>query len=148
MKNQHLPQILVAVRMPFSELMKPPLIIDTGYCIITSHVIPFFMIMDILEILRSSLVGDKRTLATYVVYADGLFAFCLFICSFVVVSTANAGFDVLLTAFLNAGFVAGVYYVMNYSKSPIAVRVTRPLCLFTLRTTNLIFALPIFRWVS
>ena len=38
-----------------------------------------------------------------------------------VAGTANAGFNIVLTAFLNAAWVYGAYHVIEKSKTPIAV---------------------------
>ena len=43
------------------------------------------------------------------------------IISFVVAGTANAGFNVVLTALINIGWVVGAYYVVKNSKTPIAI---------------------------
>ena len=41
--------------------------------------------------------------------------------SSIVAGTANAGFNIVLTAFLNAAWVYGAYHVIEKSKTPIAV---------------------------
>lgn len=80
------------------------------------------MIMDVVNNLIADLgSGDKKKQLMLLVYGHGLCAFAFLICSFVVASTANAGFDVVLTALLNISWCAGAYYVINKSKTPIAV---------------------------
>ena len=54
-------------------------------------------------------------------YINFLFAFSLTICAFVVAGTAIAGFNIVLTAFLNLGSIFGAWYVIRNSKTPIAV---------------------------
>ena len=66
-------------------------------------------------------VTDKKTQLQLLTYLGALFAFAFLISSFVVAGTANAGFNVVLTAFLNCAWVAGAYYVLGNSKTPIAV---------------------------
>ena len=66
-------------------------------------------------------VTDKKTQLQLLSYLGAVFAFAFLISSFVVAGTANAGFNVVLTAFLNCAWVAGAYYVLGNSKTPIAV---------------------------
>jgi hypothetical protein len=85
---------------------------------------PFIIIykeMVDITLIKSYLAGNKQELFTYAIYADAFLCFPLLICSFVVASTANAGFNCVLTAFLNIAFAAGAYFVIKKSKSPIAV---------------------------
>lgn len=65
--------------------------------------------------------GDRKQLLTLVIMAEAFLAFPLTICCFVVAGTANAGFNAVLTALLNIAFIAGSYYVVKNSKTPIAV---------------------------
>ena len=65
--------------------------------------------------------GDKRQIMTLTVGAEAFLALPLTICCFVVAGTANAGFNAVLTALLNIAFIAGSYYVVNNSKTPIAI---------------------------
>lgn len=51
-----------------------------------------------------------------------VFVLCYTICSFVVASTANMGFNAVLTALLYIAYVAGTYHVLHRSKMPLAVR--------------------------
>jgi hypothetical protein len=53
--------------------------------------------------------------------AQALFAVPFLICSFVVAGTANVGFNVVLTAFLNLALIGGSYHVIKTSKTPIAI---------------------------
>ncbi|KAJ1397352.1 hypothetical protein B484DRAFT_368781 [Ochromonadaceae sp. CCMP2298] len=53
--------------------------------------------------------------------AQALFAVPFLICSFVVAGTANAGFNVVLTAFLNLALIGGSVHVLKNSKAPIAI---------------------------
>ena len=66
--------------------------------------------------------GDKKDMLLLALAVDTIFVFCLSICSLVVAGTANAGFNILLTATLNVAYVAGGYHVIKNSKTPIAVR--------------------------
>jgi hypothetical protein len=74
-----------------------------------------------MDILKSYLNGNKKDLFLVPIVLETLFAFAFAICSFVVSGTANAGFNCVLTGFLNFAFVGGSYYVINNSKAPIAV---------------------------
>lgn len=68
-----------------------------------------------------NLNGDKKQLMILTIAAEAFFAFPLTICCFVVAGTANAGFNAVLTALLNMAFIAGSYYVIKNSKTPIAI---------------------------
>lgn len=65
--------------------------------------------------------GDRKDTLLYGVYGCAFFSFPFTICSFVVAGTANAGFNAVLTAMLNIAFVASSYFIVNQSKTPIAV---------------------------
>jgi hypothetical protein len=71
--------------------------------------------------LKAQLQGNKQELLLNVVKIEAVITFALVICSFVVAATANAGFNCVLTGFLNAAFVGGSYYVLKNSKAPIAI---------------------------
>ncbi len=73
------------------------------------------------DFVRQQLSGNKSELLINVTLLEAVVTFAFVICSFVVSSTANAGFNIVLTGFLNIGFVAGSYYVIKKSKAPIAV---------------------------
>ena len=60
--------------------------------------------------------GDKKELLQYILIVEGLAVFCLLICSFVVASTANMGFNCVLTAFVNIAYIGGSSYVISNSK--------------------------------
>lgn len=75
-----------------------------------------------MEAVKSALNGNKQELLLNCVKLEAILTFALVICSFVVAATANAGFNCVLTGFLNVAFVAGSYYVLKNSKAPIAVR--------------------------
>jgi hypothetical protein len=47
--------------------------------------------------------------------------FLIYFYSSIVAGTANSGFNIVLTAFLNAAWVYGAYHVIEKSKTPIAV---------------------------
>ena len=81
------------------------------------------MIPGSVEELSKAFQGDKRDVLVNSLALDGLFVFCFTICAFVVAGTANAGFNVVLTAFLNIAFIGGAYYILKSSKSPLAVGV-------------------------
>jgi hypothetical protein len=74
-----------------------------------------------MDIFKSYLNGNKKDLFLIPIGLEVLFAFAFVICSFVVSGTANAGFNCVLTGFLNVAFIGGSYYVINNSKAPIAV---------------------------
>lgn len=63
----------------------------------------------------------KFEIIVILIAIEAIFIFPLMICSFVVASTANAGFNCVLTGFLNASLAGGCYYVITKSKAPIAV---------------------------
>jgi hypothetical protein len=65
--------------------------------------------------------GTKAEQLIASIHAQGVIVFCFVICSFFVASTENAGFNCVLTGFLNAGYCAGAYHVVKNSKAPIAV---------------------------
>jgi hypothetical protein len=65
--------------------------------------------------------NSKQEILAGVIGIEAIVSFAFVICSFAVASTANAGFNVVLTGFLNVGFVVGSYYVIKKSKAPIAV---------------------------
>jgi len=65
--------------------------------------------------------GDRKQTFTLIIAGEGFLALPLTICCFVVAGTANAGFNAVLTALLNIAFIAGSYYVVNNSKTPIAI---------------------------
>ena len=75
-----------------------------------------------MDVVYQYLQGDKKEKLTLAVFLEAFLAFPLTICSFVVAGTANAGFNVVLSALLNLSFIAGSYYVIKNSKTPIAVR--------------------------
>ncbi len=50
-----------------------------------------------------------------------MYNFIYFYILLIVAGTANAGFNIVLTAFLNAAWVYGAYHVIEKSKTPIAV---------------------------
>ena len=80
--------------------------------------------MDIvLAFVTSKLNGDKREALTLIILGTAFFTFPFFICALVVGGTANSGFNIVLTAILNCGFVAGAFYVVKNSKTPIAVSI-------------------------
>lgn len=75
-----------------------------------------------MDVLKAQLQGNKQELLVNIVKVEAVITFALVICSFVVAATANAGFNCVLTAFLNVAFIGGSYYVLKNSKAPIAVR--------------------------
>lgn len=64
---------------------------------------------------------NKTDLIGIIILLEALSTFAFVICSFVVSGTANAGFNCVLTGFLNIAYVGGSHYVIENSKSPIAV---------------------------
>ena len=69
--------------------------------------------------------GQKRDMLLLVIALDVVFTFSVTICSLVVASTANAGFNIVLTSILNIGYIAGSYFIVTKSKTPIAVSDTK-----------------------
>lgn len=65
--------------------------------------------------------GNKKDVIGFLILIEAIATFAFVICSFVVAGTANAGFNCVLTGFLNIASVAGSNYVIENSKSPIAV---------------------------
>lgn len=75
-----------------------------------------------MDLIKSYLnAGNKQELFIAAIALEGVFTFCFVICSFVVASTANAGFNCVLTGLLNVALVGGSYHVIKTSKAPIAV---------------------------
>ena len=77
--------------------------------------------MDITFIKSFLATGSKKDFMQAAIVLDGIITFAFVVSSFVVAGTANAGFNCVLTGFLNIAFTAGAYYVIENSKSPIAV---------------------------
>ena len=75
-----------------------------------------------MDLLRSYYyAATKQELMFGIVAVEVFFSLPFLICSFVVAGTANAGFNCVLTGFLNIGLAAGSYYVIKNSKAPLAV---------------------------
>ncbi len=68
---------------------------------------------------------DKKSTLLLNLTVAAFFTFPFSICCFVVAGTSNAGFNAVLTAILNIGYVSGAIYVVSGSKTPIAVRSER-----------------------
>jgi len=66
-------------------------------------------------------LNDKKGTLKLAVAIQAFLCIPFAICAFVVANTANAGFNVVLTSLLNAGFVAGAGYVLNNSGNPVAI---------------------------
>lgn len=79
------------------------------------------MIAELSSFIRSYQHGNKHELLMGVAGLEAIFTIGFVISSFVVAGTANAGFNCVLTGFLNVAFIAGSYYVLKKSKAPIAV---------------------------
>ena len=65
--------------------------------------------------------GEKHDKLMLGLLGISVFTFALLICSFVVAGTANAGFNIIMSSFLNIGFIMGGYHVVKNSKTPIAI---------------------------
>eukprot|EP00981_Chlorochromonas_danica_P000040 scaffold26_cov159-Ochromonas_danica.AAC.3 len=63
---------------------------------------------------------SKQDILLGVVIFQAICAVPFLICSIVVSGTANAGFNCVLTSFLNIAYVAGAFFVVRNSKAPIA----------------------------
>lgn len=75
-----------------------------------------------MDVIKSYLLDSpKQDILLGVVIFQAICAFPFMICSFVVSGTANAGFNCVLTSFLNLAYIAGAFYVVRNSKAPIAV---------------------------
>lgn len=74
-----------------------------------------------MDTILAQIQGDKKQLLAILIASEAFLAFPLTICCFVVAGTANMGFNAVLTALLNIAFIAGSYYVVRNSKTPIAV---------------------------
>jgi hypothetical protein len=61
---------------------------------------------------RELLSGQRESLVKATMLC-GVLCFPFAICAFVVAGTANAGFNVVLTAFIQIAFQSGAYYVLN-----------------------------------
>jgi hypothetical protein len=88
------------------------------------------IIGSIKEILKG---GNKQNLLMGLIAIETIITFAFVVSCFVVSSTANAGFNAVLTAFLNVAFVGGSYYVLKKSKAPIAVSRELTTCLIVIR---------------
>jgi hypothetical protein len=80
----------------------------------------------VMDLIRSYYYAStKPELLNALIFTEAFFTLPFVICSFVVASTANAGFNCVLTGMLNVGLAAGSYYVLKTSKSPLAVRISQ-----------------------
>ncbi len=102
--------------------------------------------MDV-DAIRKVLAGNKSDLLMAVVGLEGIVTFAFVICTFAVATTANAGFNVVLTGFLNIGFIAGSYHVIRKSKAPIAVSDDNILVTADLHRTSTTDRLPDWKWL-
>lgn len=97
-----------------------------------------------MDLIRSYYYSStKQELLIGVIALEAFFTFPFIICSFVVAGTANAGFNCVLTGFLNIALAAGSYHVIKNSKAPIAVSVVVFSC-FSLRVFFLSYVLEPF----
>lgn len=60
---------------------------------------------------REIMDGQRESLVKGIVIAGAL-AIPFMVCSFIVADTANAGFNIVLTAFMEIAFLAGCYYAL------------------------------------
>jgi len=74
-----------------------------------------------MDIIIQQLSSDKKLTLLYATYANAFLCVPFVICSLVVAGTKVAGFNSFLTAAINLCFVAESYYILNNSKTPIAV---------------------------
>jgi hypothetical protein len=82
----------------------------------------FHFVLCIMDLIRSYYYAStKPELLNALIFTEAFFTLPFVICSFVVASTANAGFNCVLTGMLNVGLAAGSYYVLKTSKAPLAV---------------------------
>ena len=65
-------------------------------------------------------LSDKRQVLQLSLVVQALVVFCFSITAFLVSSTANAGFNVVLNGFLNVGYVGGSFYALK-ANAPIAI---------------------------
>lgn len=73
------------------------------------------------NLIESINLNDRRGILLLITYINAIFVFPFMICSFIVASTANVGFNVVLTTLLNISFVFESYYIIHNSKTPIAI---------------------------
>ena len=85
------------------------------------------IIIQVKEFIEGS---DRRQLLILATYVSAFFCFPFTICAFVVAGTANAGFNAVFTAFLNIAYTCEAYYILNISKTPIAVSNDKLILLF------------------
>jgi len=69
--------------------------------------------VDGLKVQAEALMTGQRDSLVKATMLCGVLCFPFMICAFVVAGTANAGFNVVLTAFMEIGFQAGAYYCLN-----------------------------------
>jgi hypothetical protein len=76
------------------------------------------------------ILDNKPEFLIGIIGLESLCTFALVVSSFVVAGTANAGFNVVFTGFLNIAYISGSCYVLKNSKAPIAVRIPRSVAYF------------------
>ena len=81
-----------------------------------------FSIESLKSHIRNLTNGQRETLVRSAIL-QGILSFPFSICAFVAADTSNAGFNVVLTAFMYIGLSAGMYYTlqMQPSRSPLTV---------------------------
>lgn len=95
---------------------------------------------------------SKQDILLGVVIFQAICAVPFMICSIVVSGTANAGFNCVLTSFLNIAYVAGAFFVVRNSKAPIAVSSSLlphflyPVIKSTLSSMDLLLAVEVCYW--
>jgi hypothetical protein len=78
-----------------------------------------------MDVLKKLLTYPKQDILLGILGFQALCALPLVICSFVVSNSANAGFNAVLTAFLDLAYIGGAFYVVRNSKAPIAVSLSQ-----------------------
>ena len=76
------------------------------------------LLAETLALFVSPLPRDKLILLLGVL---GALSFGLTLCAFAVAETANAGFNILFSSFMNVAAIVGTYHVLRTSKTPIAI---------------------------
>ena len=100
------------------KLRNPALNTDMSALLSASTALFSSLIEELAIMITTESKREKLILSLYII---SIFSFGLTICAFVVAGTSNAGFNIVLSSFLNMGFLLGAWYVIRNSKTPIAI---------------------------
>ena len=87
----------------------------------SSYLDTFLRELQSLKVVLIQIFSDKKLTLNFIIGVAGFFTFPFIICCFVVSITPNAGFNAVLTGLLNICYVAGSFFVLTNSKTPIAI---------------------------